>query len=401
MNKYVITIKENWIYGFLYKDSRVEQIQIFPYESGDNCLKEAIFLGRVQKVMPQMKGAFVEYLEGQIGFLEYKPSEIPSLTGGKDHLHAGDQILVQYERDGVKTKVPALSSNLSFTGKYAVVTTVNTAFGVSKKIPSEKAKELKAALENSTVKSDIFSSGFGVVLRTNCMYLQDFAPIEEEIKTLIKQAKQVMEYGNYRTCFSVLYRPLGEWLQAIRDFHESDTLSIETDQLELYSKLQNTFPEREIILYQDTRISMEKVYSLETRLLEALDTKVLLKSGGYLVIEPTEALTVIDVNSGKNLSKKDRDIVILELNKEAALEIAHQCRVRNISGMIVVDFINQKTKQMDEELCQYFASCLKTDPVPTKFVDMTALGLVEFTRKKTGRSLAEQIKETKYNTRKE
>lgn len=401
MNKYVITQKENWIYGFLYKDSRVEQIQIFPYQSGESCLKEAIFLGRVQKVMPQMKGAFVEYLEGQIGFLEYKPSEIPSMTGGKDHLHAGDQILVQYVRDGVKTKVPALSGNLSFTGKYAVVTTVNTAFGVSKKIPSEKAKELKAALENSTVKSDIFSSGFGVVLRTNCMYLQDFVPIEEEIKTLIQQAKQVMEYGNYRTCFSVLYRPLEEWLQAIRDFHESDALSIETDQLELYSKLQNTFPEREIFLYQDIRISMEKVYSLETRLEEALDTKVWLNSGGYLVIEPTEALTVIDVNSGKNLSKKDRDITILELNKEAALEIAHQCRVRNISGMIVVDFINQKTKQMDEELCQYFSSCLKTDPVPTKFVDMTALGLVEFTRKKTGKSLAEQIKETKYNTRKE
>ena len=125
---------------------------------------------------------------------------------------------------------------------------------------------------------------------------------------------------------------------------------------------------------------------------EALGERVWLKSGAYLVIQPTEALTVIDVNSGKNVAKKDKWENFKKINIEAAREIAHQLRIRNISGMIVVDFINLKSKEDDFELLEHFRTFLKSDPVPTDVWDMTKLGLVEVTRKKVRKSLTEALR---------
>ena len=124
----------------------------------------------------------------------------------------------------------------------------------------------------------------------------------------------------------------------------------------------------------------------------ALAEKVWLKSGAYLIIQPTEALTVIDVNTGKNIAKKEMRENFLKVNKEAALEIAHQIRLRNISGIIVVDFINLDSKEAEAELLHTFRTALKADPVPTQLVDITKLGLVEVTRKKVKKSLLEIIK---------
>ena len=148
---------------------------------------------------------------------------------------------------------------------------------------------------------------------------------------------------------------------------------------------------KEVSFYDDKKMSLSKLYSVSSRLKEALDEKVWLKSGAYLIIQPTEALTVIDVNSGKIQKKHPGDDIYFTINKEAAKEIAFQLKLRNISGIIVVDFINQNKQEQDKELLHYFSALVKEDPVQTNVVGMTSLGLVEVTRKKVYRSLREQL----------
>ena len=145
-------------------------------------------------------------------------------------------------------------------------------------------------------------------------------------------------------------------------------------------------------MYDDPDISLRLLYSLERGIDEALDTRVWLKCGGYLVIEPTEAMTVIDVNSGKNESKKMGEETYYQVNAEAAEEVARQLRLRNLSGIIIVDFINMAEKENRQKLLEYLKTLTTQDPQHPRIVDMTPLGLVEITRKKSHPTLAEQWK---------
>lgn len=148
----------------------------------------------------------------------------------------------------------------------------------------------------------------------------------------------------------------------------------------------------EISFYRDSRPNLFALYGLAGKLEEALLKRVWLKSGGYLVIEPTEALTVIDVNTGKYDGSKNVEETFALINREAAQETARQIRLRNLSGIILIDFINQKDRQAAKELLEELRSLCKDDPVPVRVVDITALGLVELTRKKVKGTLAEQLK---------
>jgi len=145
-------------------------------------------------------------------------------------------------------------------------------------------------------------------------------------------------------------------------------------------------------LYADETLPLMKLYSLETIADEALSGKVWLKDGGYLVIEPTEAMTVIDVNTGKTDRKGTREDIILKTNREAAAEIARQLRLRNISGIVMVDFINMKTPEEKEDLLKDLNTLLSGDPVETSAVDMTSLDIAEIVRRKTGKPFSEQMK---------
>ena len=148
-------------------------------------------------------------------------------------------------------------------------------------------------------------------------------------------------------------------------------------------------------LYTDENLPLMKLYRLESVLKSATDRRVWMKSGGYLVIEPTEALTVIDVNSGKSIKGKNAEEQFLKINIEAAKEIARQLRLRNISGIVMIDFINMKEESHNHELMKNLAEYVRTDPVRTTVVDMTKLGLVELTRQKGKRALHEVFSEIK------
>ena len=175
----------------------------------------------------------------------------------------------------------------------------------------------------------------------------------------------------------------------ITDDTEKDKDKDNDDEVKDY--LQKEQPEdiEKLRLYYDKLLPLHKLYSIEKRLEDALKEYVWMKSGSYLVIQPTEALTVIDVNTGKNISKKKDDETYLKINLEAAREAAKQIRLRNLSGIIIVDFINMNKKEYTEQLLSEFESLLKRDPIATTLVDMTKLQLVEVTRKKVRKPLHE------------
>ena len=240
-------------------------------------------------------------------------------------------------------------------------------------------------LQNCSCESDIENI-------QNCS-LEGINLFWEECKHLLEQKNKVLSAVAYRTCFSCLLQPVEGFLADIRDTYENAFDKIVTNEEEIYRRICEEFPTMENVeLYQDSRIPLEKLYSVETRLKEALDERVWLRSGAYLVIQQTEALTVIDVNSGKIQKKNPKDDIYYEINKEAAREIALQLRLRNLSGIIIIDFISQNTKEQDNDLLSYLSGLVKTDSVKTNVIDMTSLGLVEVIRKKIYKSLREQLK---------
>lgn len=176
----------------------------------------------------------------------------------------------------------------------------------------------------------------------------------------------------------------------------SEYSEILTDDPQIYRQLSEgdhpLLKQKSIRFYDDPAISLRLLYSLERGMEEALDTRVWLKCGGYLVIEPTEAMTVIDVNSGKNEAKKAGEDTYYQVNLEAAEEVARQLRLRNLSGIIIVDFINMAEKERQKELLETLKNLTTGDRQHPRIVDMTPLGLVEITRKKSHPTLAEQFK---------
>ena len=270
------------------------------------------------------------------------------------------------------------------------MTSENTTLGISRKLSQEVRENLKKNL--------IFeeNSDFGIIVRTNASNAST-----EEILVEYEQLKQeyfsIKDAAPHRTVFSCLKRNVPEYLHYLQNLNQEQLEGILTDDRELLEQIQkylSQFPENvssKLSFYEDSLLSLNKLYSLDTKLKEALQERVWLKSGGYLIIQPTEALTVIDVNSGKSTSKKQVQEHYLKINLQAAEEIAHQLRLRNLSGIIIVDFIDMKSQEDNQTLLKTLRACVRMDSVPVQVVDMTKLHLVELTRKKVKKSLAEQL----------
>lgn len=310
-------------------------------------------------------------------------------------MQAGDELLVQVCRENLKSKPPAVSSNLNFTGNYLVLTTGNKSTGMSSKLTQEEKKRLKEYL------APYLDSRFGFIVRTNAREV-DQETFVAEARLLKELYETVMQKARFRTCFSILHRNNPTtWLSTLRDIYKENLSQILTDDETLYEKIKEYLhqyqreDEEKLNFYQDDLLPLMKLYSLESAVENALKERVWMKSGAYLVIQPTEALTVIDVNTGKYDGHKKQQDTFLKINLEAAREIAVQIRLRNLSGIIVIDFINMESGEYRRQLMEEFDRILKKDPVKTTLVDMTALSLVEVTRKKVRRPFWEQIRSLK------
>ena len=241
---------------------------------------------------------------------------------------------------------------------------------------------------------------FGVIVRTNAADLaEDDADIlTSEIRSLQEQMQMIISQAPYRTIYSVLHEAPPEYIRILQNQPLEPLAEVVTDDAGIYEELTDfadTHPSMKLSeklrFYEDKQLDLHKLYSIQVQLERAFQKKIWLKSGANLLIEPMEAMTVIDVNSSKNVKKKLPEEQHLQVNLEAAAEIAAQLRLRNISGIIIIDFIDMASAEDKEQLLAAMRSFVKADPVKTEVIDLTRLGLMELTRKKTRRPLYEQL----------
>ncbi|MCI8327445.1 MAG: ribonuclease E/G [Lachnospiraceae bacterium] len=351
-----------------------------------------IYIGRVTNIVESLHAAFIEIEKGLVCFYSLEDLRSPIFTKklGTKPICVGDELVVEVKRENIKTKPPVVSTNLNFTGRYLVLTTENHKLGISKKLSATDRSRLQAFM------TPYLSKEYGWIVRTNAVLAKE-EEIFQELQDLQDSYSKLIETAKYRTCYSLLRKSTPSYFSFLNGMMLSNIEKITTDIPSIYEELQEYFQgteiesQNELLFYEDPLVSLSAIYNLKQELDRALNRQVWLPSGGYLIIEATEALTVIDVNSGKDRKKRSREETILSINIEAAIEIARQLILRNISGICIIDFIDMKEKKHQEKLLHILRMELKKDKIPATLVDMTRLGLVELTRKKVQKSLKEQL----------
>ncbi len=381
--------RERTVYAF-YENDHAAELSCLP--AGGESILGNIYVGKVKNIAANISAAFIEIANGQLCYYALNDNDAPIFTTPKkkNTLVAGDELLVQVSREAVKTKAPTVTANLNFAGKYLVLTSGKHHLGLSSKLSPEDKQRLR------TIAEPFLGKDFGIIVRTNAAEASE-DELRAELGELTEAYRHTVETGRNRACFSLVYKEPSAYAARLRGLRADSFNKIVTDRADIYRELKAYLTDRQpadlpkLYFYEETAPSLDSVYGLSKAFEEAGKERVWLKSGGYLVIQPTEALTVVDINTGKYTGKKKKDDTFLKINLEAARELARQLRLRNLSGIIVADFIDMEREEDKQTLMAVLASELKKDPVRTSLVDMTPLGLVEITRKKVQKTLAEQV----------
>ena len=356
-----------------------------------------IYVGQVENIAGNIGAAFVQISASETCYLQLSEEQNAIYTSVKKNdrpLKPGDEILVQISRDAMKGKLPAVTTNLNFTGKYLVLTTGDKKFGLSSKLSNEDRSRLSKWMEEEISRPD---KEFGIIVRTNAADATK-EELFKELKYLRNLYQKAVVDGKSRTCFSRVYETEPFYISAIRDANSRNLEEIITDIPEISQKIsvyltENSAEEKDKLrFYEDKLLPLGKLYRLETALEEIQHEKIWLGSGGFLVIQQTEAFVSIDVNSGKFTGKKKMQETYRKINLEAAREISRQLRLRNLSGIILIDFINMENPDHQDELFHVLQKYLRKDPVKARAVDITPLHILELTRKKVRRPVIEEIK---------
>ncbi len=350
-----------------------------------------IYKGRVKNVLPGMQAAFVDIGLEKNAFLYVKdaiPQEILNdrKVSSKDIsirevVKNGQEIIVQVIKEPMDSKGARVTTHLSFPGRYLVLMTNVDYVGISRRIEDEDERNrLKKMAE------EIKPDGLGLIIRTEAEN-KDKADFEEDLKYLLKLWQKIEKEKKLGFPPKILYKDLDLIHRTIRDLFTDDIGELVINDKENYNTiidfLELISPElKDRVRYFDPGINIFSYFGIEKMIKGALKRKVWLKSGGYIVIDKTEALTIIDVNTGKYVGVNDLSETIIKVNKEAVKEIAKQIRLRDIGGIIVIDFIDMPSKKSEQEVLELLSEELSKDRVRTNVLGMTGLGLVEMTRKK-------------------
>lgn len=359
-----------------------------------------IYVGRVERVLPYIHGAFVEIEGNRSCFYSMSEQEQAFYVGkkpsdnGRHQLKAGDRMLVQVSKDEMRGKRPTVTSQFVLTGRFLVFVAANSYLRLSRKLSSSDRARLKGILEE--IGEPEAAGGYGIIVRTNAC-LATAQEIFRELGILKKRLRKILAKSHSLAPGDLVEEAQPFYLSAIRDAFVGGLGKIVTDMPKVYGEIKAYLREyqpenlNKLRLYKDDRMPLHQLYCLGHVLDGIQKKRVWLKSGGFLVIEQTEAFVSIDVNTGGYVSKKEAQETYRKINLEAAREIAFQLRLRNLSGAILVDFINLKQEEDQRELMRLFQEFLKKDPVKTEVVDMTALKIVEVTRQKIRRSVPEEL----------
>ncbi len=365
-----------------------------------------VYLGRVARVLPGMQSAFIDIGLERAAFLhvadllsslnarhaDLEGQSTPAALPIERQVFEGQTLLVQVIKDPIGTKGARLSTQISIAGRFLVYLPQDQHIGVSQKIPQETREALKKRLTNLAVAAFAPLPTGGFILRTNAEDASD-QELSDDLVYLRKTWARIHEQSKILPPMSNLHQDLSLLERVLRDMVSDITQSIRLDSKEQFNALRvfgETFMPSAVsrlVHYKGERPIFD-LFAIEDDLGKALGRRVELKSGGYLMIDQTEALTTIDVNTGGFVGARNFDETIFKTNLEAAGAIARQLRLRNLGGIIIADFIDMSNLEHQQAILQEFTKHLKRDRVKTMVSGFSALGLVEMTRKRTRDSLA-------------
>ncbi|MBI5207279.1 MAG: Rne/Rng family ribonuclease [Candidatus Firestonebacteria bacterium] len=377
-----------------------------------------IYKGRINNILPGMQAAFVdiglsrnaflyvsdiandidEYrefmnAEGQedleeIDYFSTTPSSRRKMINLQieDILKKGQEILVQITKEPIEKKGARVTTHITLPGRYLVLMPMVEHIGISRRIENlEERERLRDIIKK------IKPSGMGIIVRTVAESTDEEA-LANDMNFLIKLWERVQHHSSRCSASCLIHEDLGIIYKVIRDSFTPEVSSLIVDSQEEYDKIINfvesLMPELKSHIKLYTRPEpIWEVYGIEEEMQKALDKKVKLKCGGHIIIEETEALISIDVNTGKYVGKRSLEETVLKTNLEAAQEIAYQLRLRDVGGIIIIDFIDMEKQENREKVIQKLTSLLKNDRARTNILQLTDLGLVEMTRKRVKQSL--------------
>ncbi len=364
-----------------------------------------VYLGKVARVLPGMQSAFIDIGLDKAAFLHVADlmSSINSRHADADlpaepqkpiekQLFAGQALMVQVLKDPLGTKGARLTAQISIAGRLLVFLPQDNHVGVSQKIPPQQREELRQRVLALTNEG---GGGGGFILRTNGEDALD-AELLEDIAYLRKTWSQIKHAATRLPPASVLHQDLNLLQRVLRDVVFEGTHTIRIDSREQFDQLKTFATEfmpatvAKLQLYAGERPIFD-LFNIDEDIAKALGRRVDLKSGGYLIIDQTEALTTVDVNTGGFVGARNFDDTIFKTNLESSQAIARQLRLRNLGGIVIVDFIDMVKPSHQDEVLAEFKKQLARDRIKTTVNGFSALGLLEMTRKRTRESLAHQL----------
>ncbi len=362
--------------------------------SGQRGLVGNIYFGKVCRVLPGMQSAFIDIGLERAAFLHVADiwEERQHLGGDRpieQILFEGQGILVQVVKDPIGTKGARLSTQITFAGRFLVYLPQDSHIGISQKIGDEAEREqLRQKLQLVIPEGECG----GFIIRTMAEQAET-SELQADVDYLRRLWADIQNSAKVAAVKSLLYQDLNLALRVLRDFANDETARILVDSRETYQKMLDFAGKyTQGVIGKLQHYAAERplfdLYAIEAEIEKALARRVDLKSGGYLIIDQTEALTTIDVNTGGFVGARNFDDTIFKTNLEAAQSIARQLRLRNLGGMIIVDFIDMDNRDHQQEVLLEFRKALSRDPTRTSIHDFSPLGLVEMTRKRTRESLA-------------
>ncbi|HEX2191885.1 MAG TPA: Rne/Rng family ribonuclease, partial [Acidimicrobiales bacterium] len=380
-----------------------------------------IYLGKVQNVLPGMEAAFVDIGTPKNavlyrGDVQYDPEDVEEKGGGgrggrggrggegkgpegkaaariEQLLRPGQTVLCQVTKNPIGTKGARLTQEVSLAGRFVVLLPGTNTYGISKRLPDDERRRLRRILD------DVRTPDHGLIVRTAA---EGATPEElrRDVQRLQRQWHEIDALAARSSAPALLYREPPLAVRVIREEFNKDYRGVQIDDPELYAEVRDyvsaLIPELSdrVELYDDPDLPLFERQHVHEQLHKALDRKVWLPSGGSLIIERTEALTVIDVNTGKNVGSSSLEETVYRNNLEAAEEIAHQLRLRDIGGIIVIDFIDMEVRKNRDDVLRAFKEALARDKTRTQVFDISELGLVEMTRKRVSEGLVESFSTT-------